>query len=43
MLRNVRQWTSLDCAAVVGEEKIVELLIDAKAIIDPKDIANVYH
>lgn len=37
----MRQWTALDCAASIGKEKIVELLIDAEADVDPKDIASV--
>lgn len=39
--RNVRQWTPMDCAAEKGREKIIQLLIDAEADIDPKDIASV--
>lgn len=31
----------MDCAADKGREKIIQLLIDAGADIDPKDIASV--
>ena len=33
----------MDCAAVSGRENIVQLLIDAEAEVDPRDINNVSH
>ena len=31
----------MDCAAASGRENIVQLLIDAEAEVDPRDINNV--
>lgn len=37
MCRNASLWTPLDCAAHKGHDKIIQLLITAKADINPLD------
>ena len=36
-IRNANLWTPMDCAAVKGHDKIIQLLIAAKADINPID------
>ena len=40
-IRNVHQWTPLDCAAALGWEKIVSILLESGANIQPKKIGKV--
>ena len=40
-LRNVISWTPLDCAAQGGWSKVIQLLIDADADLEPLDTNHV--
>ena len=35
--RNALLWTPIDCAAANGQDKLIELLVDASAEINPVD------
>ena len=39
--RNVILWTPMDCAAAGGHHKLIQLLIDAEATLDPQDKSKV--